>query len=428
MNNNRTLIGIGIAALVALVAAFVIQQAREPTRADAGDTASEWLLPELHGHVNDVDRIALSGAEGKPIATIERGEEGWIVANKGGYPADVAKLREFLLKLGDAKLVEPKTANSERYAALEVGDVAAKDAKGTLVEIGGLAKPVKLIVGKADSHGGGTYVRRADDAQSWLASGSFAPERETANWLRRDLVDIAADRIAEVTITQADGKTVKLAKDAEGDANFELADVPKGREPGADYTLNGPASLLSGLRLDDVLPAQDAPPVEDPIEARLAGFDGLVIDVVAWEKDGRHEARFSASLDEERANRHIEAQQAKDKAEYEAKLAASEPEPAASGKVDEDAEADAAADTEEEVADTEKPADTKADKPVAPLSVSDPDTDRANRRAELDRQVADLDARFKDWTFVLPAYKYDAIDKSLDDLLKPLDDAAADKK
>src|SRR5690606_9901598 len=167
MNNNRTLIGIGIAALVALVAAFVIQQAREPTRADAGDTASEWLLPELHGHVNDVDRIALSGAEGKPIATIERGEEGWIVANKGGYPADVAKLRELLLKLGDAKLVEPKTANSERYAALEVGDVAAKDAKGTLVEIGGLAKPVKLIVGKADSHGGGTYVRRADDAQSW---------------------------------------------------------------------------------------------------------------------------------------------------------------------------------------------------------------------------------------------------------------------
>lgn len=289
MNNNRTLIGIAIAAVVALIAAFAINHARQPVRAGADSEASNWLLPELHGHVNDVNRIALSGAEGKPIATIERGEDGWAVTNKGGYPADLGKLREFLLKLSDATRVEQKTANSDRYADLDVGDVTATDAKGVLVELDGLAKPVKLIVGKVDAHGSGTYVRRADDAQSWLASGSFVPDHDTANWLQRELADIAADRIAEVTITHADGKAVHLAKDAKGDANFELADVPKGREAGADYALNGPASLLSGLRFDDVLPAAGTPPADDALKAHLVGFDGLVIDVVAWQKDDQHQ-------------------------------------------------------------------------------------------------------------------------------------------
>jgi hypothetical protein len=340
-------------------------------------------------------------------------------------------LREFLLKLGDATLVEPKTANSERYAALEVGDVAAKDAKGVLVEIGGLAKPVKLIVGKAESHGGGTYVRRADDAQSWLASGSFAPDREAANWLRRDLADIPADRIAEVTITPAEGEPVKLVKDAEGDANFTLADVPKDREPGADYTLNAPASMLSGLRFDDVVPAAEAAPGDEPLKARFTAFDGLVFDVIAWQDGDKHNAQFLASIDEERAARNIAAGQASAKADYEARVAAAGSENAAK----EDAGTATATVTDD--ADTahagdEKPADATSDDataaPVPPLAVTDPDRDRADRRAALDKEVADFNARLGGWTFVLPAHKYDAIDKSRDDFLKPLEDATADNQ
>jgi hypothetical protein len=432
MNNNRTLIGIGIAALIALVAAFVIHDTREPTRSDTGDIASEWLLPELHGHVNDVTRLVLSGAEGKPIATIERADAGgWAIANKGGYAADVGKLRKFLIELGDAKRVEQKTANSARYADLEVGDTAAKDAKGVLVEVEGLAKPVKLVIGKSDPHGRGTYVRRAEEAQSWLASGSFAPDRETANWLRRDIFDLAASRIADVTIEKGDGAPVHLAKDAEGDANFRLADVPKGREAGADYTLNAPASMLSGLRFDDVAPAASAAPGDDPIKARFTAFDGLVLDVVAWQDGDEHKARLSASVDDERAAQHIAAQQARAKADYEAKVAAASHEDdasadAASTEGTRDT-ADAANADDGEPAGTPPPGDTTA-APSPPPAVSDPDKDRADRRATLDKEVADINARVAGWTFVLPAYKYDAIDKGRDDFLKPLEDARSGKK
>ncbi|HEX7769586.1 MAG TPA: DUF4340 domain-containing protein, partial [Dokdonella sp.] len=243
--NRNTLIGLALAAAVALVAAIALQVSHQPrSAAEGGQPTVEALAPALVDHVNDVDKVVVTAAGNTVRATLVRGDKGWTLLEKGGYAVDTGKLRAFLLKLADARLLEAKTANKERHAALGVEDVAAADAKGTQVELGGLAQPVKLVIGEANARGGGTFVRRADDAQSWLASGSLAPEKSAVDWLARDLVDIDAARIAEVALTDAGGKVVRAAKDAEGDANFKLADVPKGREPASDYAVN---SLASGL-------------------------------------------------------------------------------------------------------------------------------------------------------------------------------------
>jgi hypothetical protein len=62
------------------------------------------------------------------------------------------------------------------------------------------------------------------------------------------------------------------------------------------------------------------------------------------------------------------------------------------------------------------------DGPIKPLAVSDAGKDRENRLAALNKEVAELNARFGGWTFVLPAYKYANINKSMEDLLKPLEE------
>jgi hypothetical protein len=404
--NQKTLIGLAVAALIAIVVAVAINHANKP-RSEGGDEEVRYLAPELRDHVNDVDKVVVTGPEGKTVATIARGGAGWSIAEKGGYAADTGKLREFLLKLADAKLIEQKTANKDRYAALGVDDVSVKDAKGMQVELGGLGKPLVVIIGTTNPRGG-TFVRRGGDAQSWLASGTLSVDKKSEDWLRKDLVDIAPARIASVSIAHADGKVVRVAKASEGDANFKLADVPKGREAGSDFTTNGLASTLGGLRFDDVLPAKDAPPGDKPLKARYAAFDGIVIDVVAWEKDGKDYAQFSASLDPDQAATHITVEQTKAKAEYDTQLAAAEK-----------AKGDAA-----------KSADAKADanaaEPVKPAAVADPAKDRDEKLAALQKDVADLNARFKDWTYVLPAHKYASINKSVDDLLKPLDDKKAE--
>ncbi|MFI4970150.1 MAG: DUF4340 domain-containing protein [Lysobacterales bacterium] len=396
--NQKTLIGLVVAALIALVAAIALNHANKPQSEGSGE-ASEYLAPGLREHINDISKVVVTGAGDKTLATLQRGTKGWSLAEKGGYAVDTGKLREFLLKLSDAQLVERKTANKDKYATLGVEDVSAKDAKGLQVELDGLAQPLKLIVGDPDARGSRTFVRRAGEAQSWLASGALGVEKNAADWLKKDLADIAANRIASVTITHADGSALRVYKDAAGDANFKLADIPKGREAGPEYGLNGLASNLAGLRFDDVLPAQQATSGDKAAKARYAAFDGLVVDVTAWQKDGKDYAQFAASLDAAQADKGIAAEQAKAKADFEAATAA-----AAAKK-----EANA------------------ADAPIKPLAISDPSQDRDNRLATLNKEVADLKARFDGWVYVLPAYKYANIDKSIDDLLKPLEAKPATK-
>jgi hypothetical protein len=401
--SQKTLVGLAIAALVALVAAVLINHSSRP-QDESRTEAAGWLLPALHDHVNDVDKVTFSGAGDAVLATLERGKDGWTLAEKGGYAVDTGKLRAFLLKLADAREVERKTANAGKYDLLGVEDVSAPSARGVQVELAGLSEPVKLIIGNAAPQGDGTYVRRAGDAQSWLVSGSLAPERAPADWLRKDLADIPAERIASVTLTHGEAKPIQVAKEHEGDANFSLADVPKGREAGSEYALNSLASTLSSLRFDDVLPAAEAVPPEHPVTARYATFDGIEVEATAWQHEGKDYARFAASLDEARADAHIAAQQAKDREAHEA----------ASQHAGQAAEADSAAGTPAEGSGT-----VDADAPPAPLSVGDPARDREQRLEKLRQEVADLNAHFSGWTFVIPAYKYANMDKKLDDLLAP---------
>jgi len=416
--NQKTLIGLVVAALVTIVIAIAINHSNKPRSESGGEEqTSTYLVPALRDHVNDVDKLVLIGAENKPIATLTRGTDGWSIAEKSGFAADTGKLREFLLKLADAKLIEQKTASKDKYTALGVEDVSDKDAKGVEIELGGLAQPVKLIVGTANARGG-TFVRRGGEAQSWLASGSLSIDKKPENWLRKDLVDVQANRVASVSIARDDGKNVEVARQTEGDANFKLADVPKGREAGSEFTVNGIAGTLGGLKFDDVVAAEDARPGDKPLKARYATFDGLVIDITAWEKDGKDYAQFIATTDPDQAAKHIAAEQEKAKADFDAQASTQQK------------SATPAAGTSKE-GDASKPADANANlasAPAKPPEVADPAKDREQKLAALDKEAADLNARFKDWTYVLPAYKYANLNKSQDDLLKPLDEKKDDKK
>ncbi|MDR2012787.1 MAG: DUF4340 domain-containing protein [Rhodanobacter sp.] len=398
--NKNTLLGLGIVALIALGIAVALNRSTAPQSEGTGEKET-YLAPGLRDHMNDVDKIVMTGAGDKIVATFVRGANGWTLAERGNYDVDTGKLRDFLLKLADAKLVEQKTANKDKYTVLGVQDVSGADAKGMQIELSGLAQPLKLIVGDVNARGDGTFVRSVGEAQSWLASGALAVEKNPVGWLKKDLIDIPADRIAAVNITHADGKSVGIYKNAASDADFKVVDVPKGREVGAEFAVNGVAAVLAALHFDDVMPAKETTPDEHGLKARFVTFDGMVVDMTAWEKDGKVDVRLNASVDSERATSSIVAAIAKAKTDYESAAAAAE----AAKKDGKDAQA--------------------AEAPIKPLAVSDPDKDRENRRAALDKEAADLNARFNDRIFVLPAYKYANINKSIDDLSKPLEEKAS---
>lgn len=406
--NAKTLLGLLIAAIVAIVAAVFLNHGEQPRRDVAA--SDRYLAPELRGHVNDVAKVVVTAAGGKTIATLVRGAKGWSVTERHGFPADTGKLRGFLLKLADAKLVEPKTSDKDRYSALGVGDVAGKDAKGTEVELDGLAKPLKIIIGNPETRSQGTFVRIPGEAQSWLASGDLAVPRTTADWLARDLVDIAGKRITDVTITHPKGGNVHTHKAAPGDPNFTLLDIPKGREATSAFAPNGPSSALANLRLEDVQPATGAPPPADAIKARYLTFDGVVVDATAWSgSDKKDYVTLAASLDAQQADQHIAGEQASAKSNYEQQLAAAttaESQKAAGG-------------------DSKIPA--PAAKPVEPLAVSDPGKDRTDKLAAINKEIASMNATFSGWTFEIAPYAFANMSKSLDDLTKPIEKKKPEK-
>lgn len=403
--NAKTLYALIAAALIALIAAVLINSSKKPVSESAEQT--KMLLPDLRAHVNEINAITLTGAEGNVLTTLKRGDSGWVVVEKSNYPADLAKVREFLLKLADATLIEQKTSNPKLYADLGVDDVKNKDAKGVLVALDGLKQPVRLIVGNFNgAGGGGTFVRRDGDAQSWLAKGNLTVEKTTANWEQRELGDIPAARIKQVTLTATDGKTLRVYKDQPTDSNFKVADVPKGREVSSDFVANNLGAALASLRVDDAVAAKDQPPGDKVYKAAYVAFDGLVVDTVAWEKDGKYYAQFAVKSDPAQADVQVKADQEKAKADY---------------------------DTRAAIMGAKKPDDkpkTDAPQPVLekPLAMTDPAKDRDERLAALNKEVESLNKKFSGWTFVLPSYKFSSFNKTMDEMLKPLDQKKSDAK
>ncbi|MGQ0622832.1 MAG: DUF4340 domain-containing protein [Panacagrimonas sp.] len=368
-----------LAAIALLLALWIGIQRQPETTAPALGAA----VPGLEEGINDLTTLRLIGAGAKPIATLVRTDGGWTVTEKDAYPADVGKLRELLLKLLGATLLEAKTTVATSYAKLGVENISGADAKGVQVELDGLKQPVKLIVGKVGGRGGdSTYVRAAGDPQSWLAKGNITIDRTPAAWLARELVDIPASRIQSVSINGRDGKTLRVFKNAATEPNYQVADVPKDRKLSSESVANELAAALSALSIEDVLKADAAPPPVDTehVQARFQAFDGLRVTAQIWQAESRHYARFECSLDEAIADALVQA----------------------------------------------TPAETDGNKAQAPTPATTSGAtviDTAQERVQNLRQESEaLKAKFAGWTFIISADRYENLSQTKEDLLEPLSD------
>jgi hypothetical protein len=397
---HNKLIRLVLATLVLVLLAFWVGGSRSPE-----DTigVQQALIPGLAEAINDIQSIKIVGAQEQTLVTLAKKDRGWVVLEKSNYPADMTKVREFLLKLANAHLLEKKTADAVLHEKLGLEDIKTSSAKGVLVELEGLVKPTKIIVGNFNSNGGeSTFIRYAGEAQSYLAKGNLAVDKSTANWLMRELIDVPATRIARVQIIK-DQKVVNVFKAEETQAHYQLQDIPVGRQAVSEQAVDDLASGLASFRLDDVMPAQQLQLEPNKLqEAKYLTFDGLVVEAKLGELNGKNLANFTASLDEQAAAIYIEKAQASARSAFDAEKAAIE---------------DAKKNTQD------SSSSMQAKEPIVPLAVSDAAKDRQNRLSALHQEAAELNKRLQAWTFVIPSYKYSAMSKTLDDLLKPIADA-----
>ena len=293
---SRSLILLASATVILVAIAIVVLASgdRGVSRATPGQPA----FPALAAKLGDVASVTVS-RNGTTFTLIRDGDS-WLVAEKGNYPANAAKISQIVRAMADLTLVEPKTQKPDLYPRLEVEDpgngksalVAVKDKSG-----GDLAQAIvgKRRYDRLGAGNDGVYLRKPGEAQTWLARGTLDPSGDPASWLDRPIIDISEKKIAKVTLTQPDGTKLVISR-AAPDASFAVEDAPADAKFKSETTTSGPATALETLDLDDVKPAGELPvPDKDVVTASFTTFDGLTLDLRLIERDKTNWIAISAA-------------------------------------------------------------------------------------------------------------------------------------
>ncbi len=304
----KTFIWVAVSTAVAL-AAVAVSLGRDTGYQPAAG-AGEKVFPGLLKRVNDIASISIEHAGG--TVTLENGAKGWTMKDRQGYPARAVKIKRSVLGLAQLQLHEAKTRRKEKYAKLELRDIGApvtnkgtdKGVKSKRVKLFDAAGTVvaDLIVGKrrdtlAGTTGGGLYVRKPGDQQTWLAAGDANFSGTLENWLERKIVDIKGARVQTVVIRHPDGETVKVSKAAEKTKDFTLDTLPEGKKVIIQFDLNAIGKALADLQLDDVKKDTGGFDGDTATATEVLTFDGLFVQVRIIKRDGANWIRLEATGD-----------------------------------------------------------------------------------------------------------------------------------
>ena len=395
-----------ILAVVVLVLFGVLFVLNSTDRSDSR-TDTQLLFPEIKSQLNDLNVVTITDADG--TITLQREAEGdstagrWVSSGHDGYPADTRKLRQLLLALADARRLEQKTADPELYERLGVADPREDGGSGVLVSASGDDAAVSVILGDT-AQGEFRYARLPEEDQSWLIDQNPDLPDDSTGWLLPEIVDIGADRVQSVVVRHADGEEVRIRKADADAANFEVENIPDGRELRYPSVANGVAGVLGNLTLQDVrrgdLAGENASAVE------FTTFDGLKLLVRIGSKAVEAGGNDDAAADEE---------------EHWITLAASADDAVADSPEPDESE-EPSGDAEPSGAEALESGEGEADGEAAAQNEQQAGEDGADPGEE----AAQISDRVSGWSYRIADYKADQLTRRLTDLLSEEEDAAAE--
>ena len=190
--SRQRFIALLVAALAVIVVALYVSTQRNAVREVHGLP----LLPALAGELDSVTSLSVQKGSTTPSVTVHKQGEQWTVAERANYPADVAKLRNLLLALSEAKIREEKTSDPANYAIIGVEDPTKPGATGAQIEVLAKNAKVDVIVGKPVDQG--NFVRRVGEKSSYIVEPGISFEAEPRYWIDTRLLNFSSDKIQSI--------------------------------------------------------------------------------------------------------------------------------------------------------------------------------------------------------------------------------------
>lgn len=257
---------------------------------------NELLFPELRDRINDVTTLTITRAGDESPTVISKSSDNWVITSRDDYPADTGKLKQLMLQISAAKIIERKTSNPELHGRLGLRDPAIDGSKGTRLQVAGADLNYDVVVGNV-AQPGSRYVRKFEDAQSWLIDEDPDVPDSTAEWMVKDIVDLKSGDVRSVTIVHADGEEIRIGRESAEVTDFDVADIPDGRELSYATVANGIAGALAALKLDDV--RKGGAIEENSVSTIFETFAGERVVVLTNKEDGGSWISVSAAPGED---------------------------------------------------------------------------------------------------------------------------------
>jgi hypothetical protein len=293
MNPRFTLILVVMLAVLG-GGALLYQYQERMRRPDNVGTLGRVLFKDLKA----ADVAAIRIVEPKSTLTVQQKNDRWVIAERGDFPADVAKVREFVLQALSLKVGQSEPIGDKDRARLNVDD------SGTQVEFAGADGKAlsKLIVGKK------YFKREVDNPEKARADGRFVAlpgepkmlyivsdplgqaTTRSSEWIDKRSFQVEKVKTLEVRYPEGGGYRIERNGD---NADWRLAGARPDEK--LDVTRANAASYsLSMLELADVAPQGTA--LEQPVTIQASTLDGLTYTIRIGKRQGdNYPVSFSSS-------------------------------------------------------------------------------------------------------------------------------------
>lgn len=254
-----------------------------------GTVAGSKMLPSFGSDAAKV--AALEIKQGANTLTLEKKGNAWGIKERAGYPADTEKVRALMVRLAQADLLELKTRKVDRYPLVELEDPAGKDAKSRGIRAldakGGVLADIVAGKRRPDAFGAGkgaTYVRKAGDAQTWLASGEIDPPLSARDWVKPQVLELDSSTLSKATVEIEGEEPLKIERTTD---KVVFVDFPaEGKKLKDTYAADSLLRSAATIDLEDVRKAPATPSAKDTSKVTFETSKGLKVTQTIRREEG----------------------------------------------------------------------------------------------------------------------------------------------
>ncbi|GAB4284082.1 MAG: hypothetical protein Kow0029_30510 [Candidatus Rifleibacteriota bacterium] len=280
-----------IIAVVLIIVALLLNQSSRKSGSNDPLIGKELVSAT---EIDQIREIAIKTAQGKLL--VKHDQKKWRLPDEHGLKADKNRIEELFQRLNNTKIIELVSNNPQRHGDLGVASTASdapitnpdstlislKNAEGKAIKefYLGKGRQARSVDGTQTYGNDGQYFRYADSDSVYLLASYLWLDKTPANWVSKELVKIAADKIGSISWNYGNGEhdTFSLTRKSASET-LSISDLPEKLQTKAS-AVNSVARAFENLMFDEFIATSSPelyPGMENPNKIEIETLDGFKV-------------------------------------------------------------------------------------------------------------------------------------------------------